>query len=110
MFEDDDPSSAEHTAYPGRRAALYAVLWFVFVRRMDIVPAIREWFVWHSRLPLFEAGFSDDDISPWRIAPDDIFADAPAYEPASDGTLQYCTTDDGYTCARLKLGDREVVA
>lgn len=85
------------------------MLWFVFVRRLEIVPAIREWFTWHSRAPLFEAGLTDEDIGPWRLIPDDIFAEDSAYASAADGTLEYCTTDGGPR-ARLKLGDREIVA
>jgi hypothetical protein len=109
LFEGDDPSGAEDTAYPDRPARLYSVLWFIFVRRLEIVPAIREWFTWHSRLPLFEAGLTDEDIGPFRIIADDIFAEDSGYGEAADGTLEYCTTDDGLPRARLKLGDREVV-
>ena len=86
QFDGDDVESQDERVIV-HSSALADLMKHYGRYRASIVGPIRQWFKWCSRTCLHEAGFTDADIGPRRIVPDDIFPDEYDFEEARDGSL-----------------------
>ncbi len=69
----------------------------------DDVLALKAWFFWHKREPLYRLGLTDADIGSRRVIPDDIWPYEPAYAAVNDGTLTFLSGRRGTLTVRVLL-------
>jgi hypothetical protein len=69
----------------------------------DHLLALRDWYLWHNREPLYRLDLTDADIGSPRVMPDDIWPYEAAYPTANDGTLEFHSDSDGAVNVRAFL-------